>query len=168
MFCTSILIWNSPYFNFFCHSIWNARISSARTLIRQIFLVLLVYCSFSKVVLQYQYQGFSIVLHGRSWRLGYHFNFPPSVDQLTTNISTFHWVFILVHILPISSVIYPSYNNFLYEDPCRYLENMSSKVLFIMGRVRRTSKIWSSKCCQTPAPTIHFAFSMLMFKLEQD
>jgi hypothetical protein len=69
MFCTSTLIWNSPYFNFFCHSIWNARMSSARALTRQTFLVLPEYCSFSKVVLQYQYQGSSIVLQYKTARL---------------------------------------------------------------------------------------------------
>ena len=37
----------SIWSNFFCHSIWNARMSSAHALIRQIFLVLLEYCSFS-------------------------------------------------------------------------------------------------------------------------
>ena len=40
--------------------------SSARTLI---FLVLLEYCLFPKVVLQYQYQGFSIVLQYKTARL---------------------------------------------------------------------------------------------------
>ena len=69
MFCTSTLIWNAPFFNFFCHSFWNARMSSAHTLIRQNFLVLPEYCSFSKVVLQYQYQGFSIVLQYKTARL---------------------------------------------------------------------------------------------------
>ena len=43
--------------------------SSVRTLIRQIFLVLLEYCSFSNSVLQYQYQGFSIVLQYKTARL---------------------------------------------------------------------------------------------------
>jgi hypothetical protein len=38
-------------------------------LIRQICLVLLEYCSFSKVVLQYQYQNFSIVLQYKTARL---------------------------------------------------------------------------------------------------
>jgi hypothetical protein len=69
MLRTSTFVWNSPYFNFFCHSITNARMNSANALIRQIFLVLLEYCSFSKVVLQYQYQGFSIVLQYKTARL---------------------------------------------------------------------------------------------------
>ena len=43
--------------------------SSAHTLIRQNFLVLPEYCSFSKVVLQYQYQGCSIVLQYKTARL---------------------------------------------------------------------------------------------------
>ena len=43
--------------------------SSACTLIRQTFLVLLEYCYFSKLVLQYQYQGFSIVLQYKTARL---------------------------------------------------------------------------------------------------
>ena len=42
---------------------------SVRALIRQMSLVLLEYCSFSKVVLQYQYQGFSIVLQYKTARL---------------------------------------------------------------------------------------------------
>jgi hypothetical protein len=43
--------------------------SSGRALVRQIFLVLLEYCLFSKVVLQYQYQSFSIVLQYKTARL---------------------------------------------------------------------------------------------------
>ena len=45
MFCTLTLIWNSPYFSFFCHSVWNAQLSSAHALIRNFFLVLLLFQS---------------------------------------------------------------------------------------------------------------------------
>jgi hypothetical protein len=38
-------------------------------LIRQVCLVLLEYCLFAKVVFQYQYQGFSIVLQYKTARL---------------------------------------------------------------------------------------------------
>ena len=43
--------------------------TSACALLRQMFLVLLEYCSFFKVVLQYQYQSFSIVLKYKTARL---------------------------------------------------------------------------------------------------
>ena len=46
-FVTSTLIWNFPYFNNFFHSIWNARMSNAHALIRQICLALLEYCLLS-------------------------------------------------------------------------------------------------------------------------
>jgi hypothetical protein len=60
MFCTSTLIWNSSYFQFLLslyliwavHMFWTDKFSGIAG-------VLLV---FFKVVLQYQYQGFSIVL----------------------------------------------------------------------------------------------------------
>ena len=66
-------------FNFFCYSI------CARTLIRQIFPVLFEYCSFSKVVLQYQYQGSSIVLQYKTARLvhPWHFQTTQEADILT-------------------------------------------------------------------------------------
>ena len=43
--------------------------SSECALLRQYLLELLKYCSFSTVVLQYQYQGFSIVLQYKTARL---------------------------------------------------------------------------------------------------
>jgi hypothetical protein len=69
MFCTSTLIWISTYLNFFCHCIWNACMSSARAFTRKTFPVLPENCSFSKVVLQYQYQRYSIVLQYKTARL---------------------------------------------------------------------------------------------------
>ena len=71
MFCYSNIIWNSPYFNFLCHSIWSAHMGSAGTLLWQFILVLPEYCTFSKVVIQYQYKGFSIVLQYKTARLGH-------------------------------------------------------------------------------------------------
>jgi hypothetical protein len=56
--------------------------SSARTLIRQHFLVLLEYCSLSKAVLQYQYQGSSIVLQYKTGRLVHPWRLPLNIISI--------------------------------------------------------------------------------------
>jgi hypothetical protein len=73
--------------------------SSARALITQIVLVLLEYCSFSKVALQYQYQGFSIVLQYKTARLVH----PWLLTYIKHNLSG---TFCLNRILPILTWYY--------------------------------------------------------------